>query len=236
MRFWEIDFLRGIALLMMIIYHLFYDVVFFGNYNFNLHSGILLLIARSSAAIFIFLVGVSLTISYSKARQSQNFLKYLKRGLRIFSWGLLITLATWFFLKRGVIVFGVLHFIGIAIILAYPFVKFRARNILIGIVAIFLGFYISAFNFDFPWLLWIGIAPSNFYTFDYFPILPWFGVVLIGIFVGNMVYPNAKRGFNIPEVSKSRIIKSFCFLGRHSLFIYLIHQPVIITLLYVFVL
>ncbi|MCX6818607.1 MAG: heparan-alpha-glucosaminide N-acetyltransferase domain-containing protein, partial [Candidatus Aenigmarchaeota archaeon] len=70
----------------------------------------------------------------------------------------------------------------------------------------------------------------------YFPILPWFGVILIGIFFGNKLYPNAKRSFNIIDLSKFRIIKLLSFLGRHSLFIYLLHQPVIIIIVNIFIL
>ena len=233
-RFWEIDSLRGLAILMMISFHFLYDLNFFGNYNFNLHSGFWWLFARITAAIFILLVGISLTISYSRTKAP--FTKYLKRGLKIFSWGLLITIATFIFLRNGFIIFGVLHFIGIAIIIAYPLIRLRIRNLILGIFFILIGIYLSAFTFNFPYLLWLGLTPASFYTFDYFPILPWFGVILIGIFLGNKLYPNAKRSFNIIDLSKLRIIKLLSFLGRHSLFIYLLHQPVLIALLYLFVL
>jgi len=233
-RFWEIDSLRGIAILMMIIFHFLYDLNVFGNYNFNLYSGFWWLFARITAAIFILLVGISLTLSYSRTKAP--FTKYLKRGIKIFSWGLLITLATWLFLRNGFIIFGVLHFIGIAIIIAYPLIRLRIKNLILGIFIIFIGIYLSSFAFNFSYLLWLGFVPYNFYTFDYFPILPWFGVILIGIFLGNKLYPNAKRAFSIIDLSKFRVIKLLSFLGRHSLFIYLLHQPVIIIIVNIFIL
>jgi len=238
-RFWEIDFLRGIAIIMMVIYHLLYNLHYFGYYNVNVYSGFWMYFARITATIFIFLVGVSLTISFSKAtkislNEKKIFLKYLSRGLKIFSWGLIITLVTWVFLRKGCVVFGILHLIGISIILAYPFLKLRYWNLLIGLLCIFLGAYLKGFAFDFYWLSWLGFRPAQFYSVDYFPLLPWFGLVLIGIFFGNLLYLDYSRRFQIADLSFFSVIKVFCFLGKHSLLIYLIHQPLIIVFLYLF--
>lgn len=238
-RFWEIDFLRGIAIIMMVLYHLLYNLHYFGHYNINVYSGFWMYFARTTATIFIFLVGVSLILSFSKAIKSnlnekKLFLKYLRRGFKIFSWGLIITLVTWIFLREGCVVFGILHLIGISIILAYPFLKLRLWNLLIGILFIFLGLYLKGFTFNFSWLVWLGFKPTHFYTVDYFPLFPWFGVVLIGLFFGNLIYSDYSRKFMLGDFSDFSIIKSFCFLGKHSLFIYLIHQPLIIVFLYFF--
>ncbi|MFP4654508.1 MAG: heparan-alpha-glucosaminide N-acetyltransferase [Methanohalobium sp.] len=236
-RFWELDFLRGIAIVLMIVFHLLYDLDYFGGYNFSLHSGVFLYLGRSAAIIFILLVGISLTLSISRTKKysspGQNlYPKYIKRGLRIFGWGLLLTLLTLTFIGEGVIVFGILHFIGVSIILAYPFLRFKSINLLMGIIFICLGLYLQNFNIDFPWLLWLGFIPENFYTFDYFPILPWFGVVLIGVFAGNMLYPGYTRQFNLADLSRFIPVNIFCLMGRYSLFIYLVHQPFLIMVLY----
>lgn len=242
-RFWEIDFLRGIAIIMMIIFHFLYDLVYFGGYGFDIWSGFWLFFARTTALIFIFLVGISLTLSYSRATRAKltkrrriNLpLKYIKRGLRIFGYGLLITAATFLFLENGVIVFGILHFIGVAIILAYPLIRYSYSNLVLGIVFIAAGFYLSSFTLNFSWLLWLGLKQAGFYTLDYFPIFPWLGVVLIGLFAGNILYKDYKRRFRIREIGSLQVIKQLCYIGRHSLLIYLIHQPVLIALLYMFV-
>ena len=222
---------------MMIVFHLLYDLTHFGGYDLNLHSGFWLYFARTTAAIFIFLVGVSLTISFSRAEKIQNsrqklFLKYLKRGLSIFSWGLITTIVTWVFLRRGFVLFGILHFIGISIIMAYPFLKLRYWNLFLGITFIALGIHLNNCTFGFPWLVWLGFIPDNFYTADYFPIFPWFGVVLIGLFFGNLLYSDYTRKFNLWDISNFNFIGLFCMLGRRSLMIYLIHQPILIILLY----
>lgn len=236
-QFWEIDCLRGIAIVMMITFHLLFDLTYFAGYNFNLNSGFWLIFARLTATIFIFLVGLSLTLSYSRATSEKKeglCIKFSQRGLRIFGWGLAITLFTWLFLREGFIVFGILHLIGISIILAYPFLRVRRKFLLVllGIFCLSAGLYLRNFTFDFYWLLWLGFRPQHFYTLDYFPILPWFGVVLIGIFVGDLLYPNHTRRFEIGEPgSKLNLlfIQPFSFLGRHSLIIYLAHQPVLVA-------
>ena len=238
-RFWEIDVLRGLAILMMVTYHLFFDLAYFRIFSWDVSSGVLLVLARMTAFIFIFLVGVSLTLSYSRTQISVKnqektnlFQKYLKRGVIIFFMGLLITLATWLIIPQDFIVFGILHFIGIAIILEYPFLNKKYLNLVLGIVFIILGFIIAQFTVSYPWLIWLGLKPSVFITVDYFPLLPWLGVVSLGIFAGKILYTDYERRYNLPDLSSNFLTNLFSYLGRNSLLIYLIHQPILITVLY----
>jgi len=239
-RFWEIDFLRGIAIIMMVLYHLLYNLHYFAHFNVNVYSGFWMYFARTTATIFIFLVGVSLSISFSRTKgfsfgstkETRLFLKYLRRGLKVFSWGLIITLVTRIFLGKAFVIFGILHLIGISIILAYPFLKLHYWNLFFGVFCIILGAYLKGFIFNFSYLSWLGFRPAQFYSVDYFPLLPWFGVVLIGIFFGNIFYPDYSRKFQLVELSSFSGIKVFCFLGKHSLLIYLLHQPLIIAILF----
>lgn len=237
-RFWEIDLLRGIAVLMLIFFHFLYDLNFFGIYKLSLYSGLFLIYVYLGGSLFFILVGISLTLSYSRVKKNlakkQLHLKYIQRGLKIFGLGMLATIATWIYLKEGFIVFGALHCIGISVILAHSFLRFRYQNLILGIILIFIGMVLKNFTFDFYWLLWVGFTPNSFYTVDYFPLLPWLGVVLIGIFIGNSGYQNYKRKYNLKDFSKFKFINLFCFFGRHSLIIYLLHQPIIITLIHLF--
>jgi len=239
-RFWEIDLLRGIAVIMMIIFHVLFDLKYFDIYRLDLYSGVYQLAFYPFAIVFLLLVGISLTLSYSSANSKltikQLQLKYLKRGLKIFGLGLIITLVSWFYIQEGFIIFGVLHCIGISIILAYPFLRFRYQSLVMGAILILVGLILMNFTFDFYWLIWLGFTPANFYTVDYFPLLPYFGVVLIGIFIGNSLYPNYKRGFPIKDLSKLMVVRFICFLGRNSLIIYFLHQPLIIGFIYLILL
>ncbi len=238
-RFWEVDSLRGLAIVMMVVFHFIFDLNYFGIYNFNVYSGLLWWFARVTASIFIFVVGVSLSLSYARTTLSSNrptekelFLKYLKRGIKIFSYGLLITAATYIFIGNGFIVFGILHFIGVAIILEYVFLRRKYLNLFLGITFIAAGIFLMGFKFDFYGLLWLGFIPNNFYTVDYFPLLPWLGIVSWGIFLGNTLYENYVRQFKLLDLSNNMVVKISSFLGKHSLLIYLIHQPIIIVLLF----
>lgn len=234
-RFWELDFLRGTAIIMMIIFHALFDLYYFGIIELSL-AGFWGFFQKIIAVIFISLVGICLTISYSRAKrektQIQLFLKYLKRGSKIFGLGLIITLATLIFLEKGFIFFGILHFIGISIILAYFFLEIKIWNLILGTLLIINGLFLNKMLFSFKFLVWMGFPYFGLYTLDYFPLLPWFGLVLIGIFFGNMLYPDAKRIFKIRELGNKPIIKQINFLGRNSLIVYFLHQPILILLIY----
>ena len=223
-RFWEIDALRGFAIILMVIFNYSFALSFLGIYTLNAGSEYWWLFPRLIAGIFIFLVGISLSIS--RRRQYRHF---FKRGLWIFSLGLLATLATWLYVGQGFVVFGILHLIGLSVILAPLFFRLGRWNVAIGLILFVFGFYLNSLTFAHPWLLWLGLVPSGFFTIDYFPLLPWFGFVLIGLAVGNRLYPKAKRSFSFPDLSRTNIIKQLSFLGRHSLLIYVVHQPLLIA-------
>jgi uncharacterized membrane protein len=234
-RFWELDFIRGLAVVMMVIYHFLYDLDYFGGWSLNVRSGYWLYFAEAIASIFIVLVGISLTLSLSMARRNgcseQLFARFFRRGLKIFLYGMAITLTTYLLIGRGVIIFGVLHFIGVSTVLAYPFLRLRTFNLLAGSIFILIGVYLQGLTFNFPWLIWLGFVPNNFYTLDYFPIFPWFGLVLTGIYLGNKFYQDGRRVFNLPDLSGSFIVYLLCTLGRNSLAVYLVHQPVLVAAL-----
>jgi uncharacterized membrane protein len=242
-RFWEIDFFRGSAVIMMILYHFIFDLSFFGLYPLNIFSGFFWILPRIIASMFIFLVGISLYLSYTRAEMTETsiheidfFYKYLRRGVWIFSLGLLITLVTWIFVRADFIIFGILHFIGLAIILQYPFLRYTWRykyfNLIVGLILIAAGLYLAFFTFNYNGLLWLGFIPQNLQTLDYFPLLPWLGVMSLGIFFGSIFYQNYNRKFKIPDLNQHSPIRLFSFLGRHSLLIYLFHQPILILFFY----
>src|ERR671920_642574 len=230
-RFWEVDAARGVAIIMMVIYHTTYDLDALGGYNIDATSGGWALFADATAGLFLFLVGVSLAISRSRTRLTgwRLFGKYLARGLRILAYGVVLTVV-FLALGMGVVAFGILHLIGISIILAYPFLKLRFTNLVLGTLIFAAGQYILAQGLDSQsiWLLPFGVVPEGVVMPDYRPLVPWFGVVLIGLFFGNVVYGGRPA---VPEDKAPVLARPLLPLGRNSLFIYLIHQPFIIALL-----
>lgn len=233
-RYWEIDFVRGIAILMMVIFHIIFDIGYFGIFPVSVSSGFWRYFGLSTASLFLLIVGVSFSVSYARTAVNfsgwQIYRKFLYRGAGIFALGLLVTLGTWLYLGEGFIIFGILHLIGISIVLAPFFYRLGKFNFLLGVVIILLGLAIG--NNPGPiWLLPLGIHPAAFWSVDYTPLFPWFGMVLIGIGIGSILYPNGVRKFSIsqiPPIGSPAVI----FSGRHSLFLYLVHQPVIILILH----
>lgn len=217
-RFWEIDALRGLAILRMISYNWSFSLAFLGVYIFE--PGLYL--PGLSAVAFIFLSGLSMTLSKKK--------QYYRRGIEVFGWGLLITAMTFIFFRENFIVFGILHLIGVSTILGQFFLKYKRLNIVLGSAVILVGLLIQSISFEAPYLLWLGFKP-NFPTFDYFPLLPWFSLTLFGIAAGNMFYRNGKRYFRLADMSGNIVIRMLSFLGRNSLKIYLLHQPLLIAIL-----
>jgi uncharacterized membrane protein len=230
-RFWEVDAARGIAIIMMIVYHCTYDLDTLGGYHIQSTTGYLALFADVTAGLFLFLVGISLAISRTRTSLTgwRLFGKYLARGLRILAYGMVLTII-FLALGMGVVAFGILHLIGFSIILAYPFLSLRLTNLVLGTVIFVAGQYILAqdlYSQSF-WLLPFGVVPEGVMMPDYRPLLPWFGVVLIGLFFGNVVYGGRPA---VPEDKAPVLARPLLPLGRNSLFIYLIHQPIIIALL-----
>src|ERR687897_3114056 len=218
---------------MMVVYHTTYDLDTLGGYDIQSTTGHWALFADITAGLFLSLVGVSLAIS--RARTSLTgwrlFGKYVARGLRILAYGMILT-GVFLVLQMGVVAFGILHLIGISIILAYPFLKLRFTNLVLGTLIFAAGQYILSQGLDSQsiWLLPFGIVPEGMIMPDYRPLLPWFGVVLIGLFFGDVVYGDGRR----PAVLEDKapvLARPLLPLGRNSLFIYLIHQPIIIALL-----
>jgi uncharacterized membrane protein len=235
-RYWEIDATRGIAIAMMILFHILFDLNFLGITSWPGSAIFWRIFAVITAALFLFIVGLSFTISAAHASRYMErrafFLKYLKRGLGIFALGMAVTVVTWLYLGTGYIVFGILHLIGLSIILAPLFFRFTWINLVAGTSVILLGFVVWDITGP-AYLLWLGIHPDMFYSVDYTPLIPWFGVVLIGMFAGKVLYPAGKKMF-LAGVMPTPPVRGLMFLGRHSLLIYLLHQPVIILILTLF--
>ncbi|MDP9409793.1 MAG: DUF1624 domain-containing protein [Actinomycetota bacterium] len=227
------DAARGVAIIMMVVYHLTYDLGTFGGYAIAATTGFWARFADATASLFLFLVGVSLAISHARSG-GDHFAKYLLRGSRIFGYGVLLTVVFLLF-DMGIVAFGILHLIGVSIVLTYPFLNLRLPNVLLGLLVFVIGMYVVSQSpvSEEPWLLPFGVVPEGWMMPDYRPLLPWLGVVLIGLGFGNLVYGDGKRPEALPQESPT-LARPLLPLGRNSLLIYLVHQPVLVTLLALF--
>ncbi len=232
-RYWEVDALRGVAFVLMAIYHVVWDLQGLGNFDIEVYTGFWHYEQQVTANMFIGLAGVSLALRYHRmtAKGSVSYAPYFRRGVTVFSWGVVIGIATFLFEPAYYVRFGILHLIGASILLAYPFLRFRWLNLFLGVFLLFLGRVVLWVGLNINWLDWVGLDATPRSAFDYFPLIPWFGVILIGIFLGNLLYGPEGRRFSIPDLSNLPGIPLLRLMGQNALLLYLIHQPIIIIAL-----
>lgn len=238
-RFIELDVFRGFAIIFMIFLHVLWDLDYFGIMPLNKNIYQFNIICPS---LFFLIVGMCLAVSYNKNQQPNKGKMYphlFGRGLKILVLGTLLTGATYLYLPEKPILFGVLHCIGLSIILSIPFLRFKTYNIIFAAAIILLGVVMGLFPVENPTVLAlaVGFHPADVWahTVDYFPLFPWFGVSLLGIAAGNVLYKNNERQFSLPDLSKYKPVALFSWLGKHSLAIYLFHQPIIAGVLSLYI-
>ena len=244
-RYPEIDILRTLAIVMMIVYHVAFDLHSFHAWNIEVTSGWWLLLGRATASLFIGLTGVSFMLSREKMLRRHTSMKtmakrWLGRALTIFACAMLITVLTYVFDPETYVRFGVLHLIAIGVLLMPLFSRLGSWNIFLGAMLIALGVWISGSVADTPWLLPFGVIPHRFTTLDYFPLFPWFGVTLVGAGLCSLLYLKdsmLKRFWNRERLlidtvyRRSKMLRGFTVPGKYSLWIYMLHQPVLMAIL-----
>ncbi len=210
-RYIMLDAMRGFAILLMIFFHFAYDLNLFRFIRIDLyHDPVWFTLPRFIVSLFLICVGISLAIVH------QDGIRWDKvgyRAMKIGGWALAITVITFFLFPKSYVYFGVLHCIAVAGVVGVFFVN-RPR------VSLFLGsvFIFSDMIFQ-PTLLsisqWFNVHPM-----DYVPFYPWFGWVLIGIYLESIRFHQA-------PLKKTASINLLGFLGRHSLKIYILHRPIL---------
>lgn len=231
-RIWELDALRGLSILVMIGLHLTYDLVFlFGVWalkDLTLYN----IIQKLCATTFLVLSGLCVTLGARPVR----------RGLLVFGCGLVVSAVTvgmylLQFAGKGIIIyFGVLHCLGACMLLWQVFRKLPVWVLLIlGAAMIAGGLYLTDnVRISEVWLVPFGVPYYGFTSSDYFPLLPNLGYFLVGSVLGKVLYRN--RQSLLPRVNSSFfLLRFFRWCGRNSLWIYMLHQPVLAALVGLYV-
>lgn len=205
---------------MMVYDHAMYDI----NEILGIYVPTINIIGDLSAVLFMLLCGISASISKNS----------LKHGLSVFAVGCSLTVITGIlddlFHMGLTIQFGILHLMGIALIICTVVKKLPlVWNAVIA--ACFLFFKKLTAFILFPknyWLFPFGYYTIGFYSSDYYPIFPFVGIVLTGLFIGRIIYRNKKSILPFPFAGKDL----FSFIGRHSLAFYILHQPPLLGILW----
>lgn len=232
-RLWEVDFIRGIAFILMAFYHTIFIFWFLNIEQFYENVSWSWWIGRAAASTFLILVGVSGHLAATRlADQQQLLAHFIRRGIQILTYALVVTVATLLVVPDSAILFGVLHFIGVTQFFLALLVRFSRKSLAaLALGTLILGWYFSLLSSQQTWFLMLGIAPYNFQTLDYYPLFPWLGLVIVGVLLGKTIYKDGTRqGIfkRLPTQTPGVITKSIAFLGRHALILYMIHLPIII--------
>lgn len=219
-RLAELDILRGLAILLMVIFHTIFDLAFFYGWPLDYQAGFWYYQGKSAAILFMLVSGVSTVLSRRPVR----------RGLVVLGTGLFITAITYCYEPAVYIRFGILHLLGAAMLASPLLNKVGPLPLsLIGTLMIAIGNAFSQLTVNTAWFIPVGLKPPGFTSLDYYPLLPWLGIILYGLVLGKVLYPAGQTRW--PSAADYQPLRWLSWLGRRSLLIYLIHQPVILALL-----
>ena len=222
-RFFELDLLRGGAVILMVLFHIGYDLAHFGYATYVTTRDIEWIIFRGIVlSLFLLAVGMSAYLAYS---DGIKYAKLIKTLVKLTLVSALISVGSYLVFPQNWIYFGVIHFIAVALVASLAFVRVPKLSLVTGVVII--GSYLmgySPFDYIFAYSVVHWNIPS--YTVDLVSFTPWFGVVLLGIYIMDQKI----FGLRIQHNSTTRRV---AFLGQHSLAIYLLHQPILFGLFYI---
>jgi uncharacterized membrane protein len=220
-----IDTLRGLAIVAMIVYHFVFDLRFFGIVRADFENDAFWLGYRALVlSSFLLLVGVSLVL----ARQfNVPTARFARRVAIIALCALAATIGSYAIFPERFIYFGILHCIAVASVLTRPLAGRPMLALALGIAAIVAGLVVSHPFFDTRATSWVGFNTVKPATEDFVPLFPWIGVVLLGIALGHEL---VRRDFS-PVAPLARAPQALRWLGRHSLAVYMVHQPLLMGIL-----
>lgn len=216
-RHGEIDVLRAVAIVLMVLFHLVYDLKEFGGFSFDYQSPFWFFIGKVSALLFIFISALSSGFSRSPVR----------RGVKVLFYGMCITVVTYLFMKDEYVRFGILHFLGVTMISSPLLVKLPSWTLwgLAGSSAA-LGFWFKEQVLETSLLLPLGLMYEGFGSMDYYPLFPYLAVTFLGILAYRHFYARRTEPL-FPFPLNSALTK---WLSRNSLGIYLVHQPILVLI------
>lgn len=224
-RLTEIDALRGLAICGMILFHAAFDAMILGMFEFEPYGWPLIILVRAVQFLFLGLAGVSVALS------GRGFVGQLRRGAVIFSCGMLVSFATWVLFPEDFVKFGVLHFVGVAVPILVLFKGRKVAALGVALISFAVGEYFLGLSVGVGWLFPFGLLAPGFSSLDYFPIFPWLAVPLVGLVLGEWIW-GARRPTRLAILGRIPLLSGrrhspLLAMGRHSLAIYLLHQPVL---------
>lgn len=227
-----VDCARGFALVTMAVYHFTWDLDFFGYIEPGTSvTGGWRIFARCIAISFLFIVGFSLYLANGHGIRRKS---YLRRLALIVAAALAVTMVTLLATPEAFIFFGILHHIALASVLGLAFLRLPPVMIVAGgLIAIALPYMVQGGLFDHPALWWLGFSTNVGPSSDYVPLFPLFGVVLFGIAAAKLAEQSGLTA-RMAALEWPDRVPVLGWIGKHSLAFYLLHQPVLISMVWLF--
>ena len=226
-----LDVARGFAILLMFVYHFSYDLDYYGFANLDFAADNFWLDFRTLiVTLFLTIMGISLYLASYRGLHKKHF---QRRLILLIFYSLLVSISSWVMFPAAMIFFGILHFIAIASVLGLLFIRFGIMNVFLGVTFIVIGQFFEHPIFDQAYLQWFGLMTTLPIAVDYVPLLPWFGVVLIGMYLGQLLSQQPTDSFLRRWQSNHPASNVLALGGRHSLHIYMLHQPLFLGILYI---
>ena len=222
-----IDISRTIALLGMIIFHFVRDLEFFAIIETGMTTqGTWTIFARLVACAFLFISGMSFVVAHQSGFRPQP---WARRLLIVGSSAAIVTLATFIAVPDQFIYFGILHAIAVASVIGVAALAVPASGLLLlAAFAVVAGGLMPSGVFSSPMLAWTGLSSAHRPSLDFIPLVPWVSAFLAGMAFAKFV-PITR--FDIP-MEPGRLANALAWPGRHSLAIYLLHQPILLTVIW----
>ena len=227
-----LDQARGVAILAMVIYHALWDGLLFGLITWSPERDAAMRIAAQLIATsFLVIVGLSMALTDAKSEQVVwRTRPFWRRFAAIAAGAALVSLGTFFALPQAPIYFGILHHIALASVILALVLPWHPFFMVAGAALIVIAndrVALEALNA--PATIWLGFGTRAPVTADWVPLVPWLAAGLIGLAIGKQwVLPWLK---NRPSLGSANPRDALAFAGRHSLIIYLAHQPILIGII-----
>ena len=225
-----LDLARGLAVLAMISFHFCFDLVIFGHLPPEaVQTGILPLYARLIAGSFLFLSGVSFGLAHGGGLRAGAF---ARRLAVIVLAAAAVSIGTRLAMPDVWVRFGILHMIAVGSVLALMLRPLPGPALMLLALAVFAApWWLASDALSAPWLLWLGLGTDNPPMMDYTPVLPWAAPVLAGMALVKLGQGRDwwQRLLHPAGLSEGGVLQ---WAGRHSLPIYLLHQPVLLALIW----
>ena len=227
-RYPVIDCIRGFAILAMIAYHFGFDLNMQGYISQDINHNSNWQVARSLIlGTFLFVAGFSMALA-----TNQNIKRRLIRLVRIAACAVLVSIGSYFMFPDSWIFFGVLHFVLVGSLICWLVMPYQKLLLIFAMSILTIGIFYESPVFNRPFLQWLGMMTYKPITEDYVPLLPWLGVMMIGARMGQWALTKSKLW--LFDYKPSSIFLPVQWLGRHSLIVYIIHQPILLGVLGIF--